>query len=95
MDSKSRSWVKRAVVVLVALVGLSFSLAAADDDGKIEILWLGQAAMRIKTVSGKVIVTDPWPINNPKTSPQHKDLDALAQRSMSKRWEARQPRSSP
>jgi L-ascorbate metabolism protein UlaG (beta-lactamase superfamily) len=77
MNSKSRSWIKHAVLLIVALAGLSFSLAAAAEDGKIEVLWLGQAAMRIKTVSGKVIVIDPWLINNPRTPQQYKDLDAL------------------
>lgn len=67
MNSRSRSLLKHALVLLVALASISFSLAAAAEDGKIEILWLGQAAMRIKTVSGKVIVIDPWLINNPRT----------------------------
>jgi L-ascorbate metabolism protein UlaG (beta-lactamase superfamily) len=45
--------------------------------GKIEILWLGQSATRITTVSGKVIVIDPFLTQNPKTPPQYKNLDAL------------------
>ena len=77
MDSKSRTWIKHALLFLVAVASIGFSLAAAADDGKIEILWLGQAAVRIKTVSGKVIVIDPWLINNPRTPQQYKDLDAL------------------
>ena len=28
--------------------------------GKTEVLWLGQATMRITTPGGKVIVIDPW-----------------------------------
>ena len=34
--------------------------AAPAASGKTEILWLGQAATRIKTPGGKVIVIDPW-----------------------------------
>lgn len=45
--------------------------------GKIEVLWLGQSAMRITTVSGKVIMIDPYLTQNPKTPPQYKNLDAL------------------
>jgi L-ascorbate metabolism protein UlaG (beta-lactamase superfamily) len=45
--------------------------------GKVEVLWLGQAAFRITTPGGKVIVTDPWLRPNPLTPPQYKDLAAL------------------
>jgi L-ascorbate metabolism protein UlaG (beta-lactamase superfamily) len=45
--------------------------------GKAEVLWLGQATMRITTPGGKVIVIDPWLSTNPKTPAQFKDLKAL------------------
>lgn len=45
--------------------------------GKIEILWLGQSATRITTISGKVIVIDPYLTQNPKTPQQYKNLDEL------------------
>ncbi len=45
--------------------------------GKTEVLWLGQSCFRITTPGGKVIVTDPWLIANPKTPPQYKKLEAL------------------
>ena len=45
--------------------------------GKIEVLWLGNAAMRITTVAGKVILIDPFITNNPTTPAQYKNLDAL------------------
>ncbi len=51
--------------------------AAPAASGKTEILWLGQAATRIKTPGGKVIVIDPWLRTNPKTPQTYKDLDAL------------------
>ena len=49
----------------------------AGKSGSIEVWWLGQAAMRITTVSGKVIMIDPWFTTNPKTPPQYKNLDAV------------------
>ncbi|AVA35261.1 L-ascorbate metabolism protein UlaG (beta-lactamase superfamily) [Cupriavidus metallidurans] len=45
--------------------------------GKTEVLWLGQAATRITTPGGKVIVIDPWLTGNPKTPPAFKQLSAL------------------
>ncbi|MCD6076983.1 MAG: hypothetical protein K0R89_921, partial [Ramlibacter sp.] len=45
--------------------------------GKTEVLWLGQAAVRITTPGGKVIMIDPWLTSNPKTPAQWKQLSAL------------------
>lgn len=45
--------------------------------GKTEVLWLGQAAFRITTPGGKVIVIDPWLRTNPKTPAAFKNLAAL------------------
>ena len=46
--------------------------------GKTELLWLGQAAFRIKTPGGKVIVIDPWITGGPKAPAAYKsDLAAL------------------
>ena len=45
--------------------------------GKAEVLWLGQATMRITTPGGKVIVIDPWLTTNPKTPAAFKQLQAL------------------
>ena len=42
-----------------------------------ELLWLGQAAFRLTTPSGKVIVIDPWLRPNPKTPAAYKDLAHL------------------
>jgi len=44
---------------------------------KVEVQWLGQASTRLTTLTGKVIVIDPFLTNNPKTPPQYKNLDAL------------------
>ena len=41
------------------------------------MLWLGQAAFKITTPGGKVIVTDPWLRTNPLTPAAYKQLDAF------------------
>ena len=41
------------------------------------MLWLGQAAWRITTPGGKIIVIDPWLTTNPKTPPDYKNLDKI------------------
>jgi len=51
--------------------------ATAQAKGQIEVLWMGQSATRITTVTGKVIVIDPFLLKNPKTPAQYKDLKAL------------------
>jgi L-ascorbate metabolism protein UlaG (beta-lactamase superfamily) len=59
---------------------MTFSLATGPawaQNAKIEVQWLGQSATKITTPTGKVIVIDPWLTTNPKTPPQHKNLDAL------------------
>lgn len=58
-------------VVLAVLAGPLFA------QGKTEVLWLGQAAFRITTPGGKVIVIDPWLKTNPKTPAAFKNLAAL------------------
>lgn len=45
--------------------------------GKVQVQWLGQAAFKITTVAGKVIVIDPYLTANPKTPEAFKKLEAL------------------
>ena len=45
--------------------------------GKVKVQWLGQAAFKITTVEGKVIVIDPWLKTNPKTPEAYRKLEAL------------------
>jgi L-ascorbate metabolism protein UlaG (beta-lactamase superfamily) len=59
----------------VALAALS-TLASAQS-GQVEVQWLGQAAVKITSPGGKVIVIDPWLVTNPKTPPEFKKLEAL------------------
>ena len=62
------------VVALVAVFGCT---AACAQSGKVVVQRLGHAAMKITTPGGKVIVIDPFLINNPMTPPEYKDLAKL------------------
>lgn len=56
------------------MLWLSVSAAPAQ---QIEVLWLGHSAFRITSVTGKVIVIDPFLTTNPRTPAKYKDLAAL------------------
>jgi L-ascorbate metabolism protein UlaG (beta-lactamase superfamily) len=59
---------------------LTWSLVAEParaQTNKIEVHWLGQATTKITTLTGKVIVIDPFMTNNPKTPVAYKNLDAI------------------
>ena len=73
-----------AVAALAALalngcaVQAPMAPTAAPVAGKTEVLWLGQAAFRIKSPGGKTIVIDPWITGGPKApAPYKTDLAAL------------------
>src|SRR5512140_2549213 len=69
---------KRFGILKLALaVAVFAALPAYAQTGKVEVLWLGQAAFRITTPGGKVIVTDPWLLKNPFTPEKYKGLAAL------------------
>jgi L-ascorbate metabolism protein UlaG (beta-lactamase superfamily) len=68
------------VMRLLQLVSLAVVFGASGafaQSGKTELWWLGQAAVRITTPGGKVIVVDPWLTSNPKTPAEFKNLDVL------------------
>ncbi len=64
-------------LALAAALGLGVLGTARAADGKVHMLWLGQAAWRITTPGGKVIVIDPYLTGNPKTPPEYKNLDKI------------------
>ena len=73
MELQRRDFMKLAGALTVTLAaGPSWAQSS-----KIEVQWLGQSATKITSQTGKVIVIDPWLTTNPKTPPQHKNLDAL------------------
>ena len=76
MQTMWRNWLA-AMVAAVAAAGCTTPALDAGKSGATEIWWLGQAAMRVTTPGGKVIMIDPWILGNPKTPAQYKNLDAL------------------
>jgi L-ascorbate metabolism protein UlaG (beta-lactamase superfamily) len=56
---------------------LAASGAAVAPQGSVEVLWLGQAAFKITSPGGKVIVVDPWLRTNPLTPPDYKRLETF------------------
>jgi L-ascorbate metabolism protein UlaG (beta-lactamase superfamily) len=65
-----------AAAALIAVSAFAQSTPAVPAK-KVEVHWLGQAAVKITTPGGKVIMIDPWMTSNPKTPAQYKDLEAL------------------
>jgi len=65
---------KRLFSVLALALVAGTALAQS---GKTEVLWLGQAAFRITTPGGKVIMIDPWMRTNPKTPAGFKTLESV------------------
>ena len=66
-----------------ALAAIALFLATAGaqpaqaQEGEVRVQWLGQSTIRIISVEGRVILIDPYIVNNPKTPAQFKDLAAL------------------
>ena len=57
---------KRSGLLKSFVLGLSLAAAPAfAQQGKVEVLWLNQAAFKITTPGGKVIITDPWLLPHP------------------------------
>ena len=76
------TFVRADVLKLSAALFLALALMLpgwplAQPGGKVEVHWLGQAAFKITSPGGKVIVLDPFLVNNPKTPAEYKDLDKL------------------
>jgi L-ascorbate metabolism protein UlaG (beta-lactamase superfamily) len=74
MARSTQRWFLRSLGVLLAAAALAGNAAA---QGKVEMLWYGQAAWKITTPGGKVILVDPWITTNPKTPAELKDLDKI------------------
>lgn len=73
------------VAIVIALVSACaappapvVATATATAAATTEVLWLGQAAFKITTPGGKVIVTDPWLRTNPLTPAAYKQPDAFS-----------------
>src|SRR6185436_9886872 len=69
---------RRDFLKLAGMASVAMAVTPAwAQTGKFEVHWLGQAATKLTSPSGKVIVIDPFITNNPKTPPPLKNLDAL------------------
>ena len=73
----------RTLLTLVAALALTACsstqppAAPAAPAPKVEVIWLGQAAFKITSPGGKVIVTDPWLRMNPLTPAEYKKLESF------------------
>ena len=68
---------KKLIQRLTVCAAAVLATAPAWAQSKVQVQWLGQAAFKITSTAGKVIVIDPWLITNPKTPEQYRKLDAL------------------
>ncbi len=59
------------------LAGCATAPAAAPSSGQVKVQWFGQAAFKITSATGKVIVIDPWITTNPRTPEAWRKLEAL------------------
>jgi L-ascorbate metabolism protein UlaG (beta-lactamase superfamily) len=69
-----KSWLIGGVAACAMALGAP---AFAQAPAKVKVQWLGQAAFKITTIGGKVIVIDPWLKTNPKTPEAYRKLEAL------------------
>ena len=67
----------RYLLTLAASALLTLTSPASAQTGKAELLWLGQAAFKLTTPTGKVIMIDPWLRANPITPPEYKNLEKI------------------
>ena len=74
MDMERRDFLKLGAGALTYALATEPSWAQT---AKAEVHWLGQATTKLTTLTGKVIVIDPFITNNPKTPQGWKNLDAL------------------
>lgn len=66
----------RLVIVCMAALGMAADLRA-DPLPPTHLQWLGQSAFRITTPGGKVILTDPYLSENPKTPARYRTPEGL------------------
>lgn len=69
-------WMSKTAVVL-ALLALATTGAIPGPASAAEVQWFGQAAFKITSPGGKVILIDPFITRNPKTPEELKDLSKL------------------
>ena len=65
------------VALLLGLLPVLSMAADPNATGQVTVQWLGHAAFRLTSVSGKVILIDPFITGNPKLPDEQKDLAKL------------------
>ncbi len=73
---RRQSLVGPLAAVWLGVLWLATPLASAAAP-ETTVQWFGQSAFKITTPAGKVILIDPFITQNPKTPPEHRDLDRL------------------
>ncbi len=66
---------RRLLCATLALLAAACASPPPAPAAGVEVVWLGQAAFKITSPGGKVIVTDPWLKLNPLTPPEYKQLE--------------------
>ena len=64
------------LLFVAAAACLAFA-GTVNAQGKAELLWYSQAAFKLTTPGGKVIMIDPWILGATKTPPELKDLSKI------------------
>lgn len=83
MNAEGTKKMQRRTLLTVALAASLGACSQAPvrpvqaDGPKTEVLWLGQAAFKITSPGGKVIVIDPWLKLNPLTPAPYKQLETF------------------
>ena len=68
----------RSCMAAALLLAAAWPAAAQSQPaGKVVVQWLGQAAFKLTSPTGRVIVVDPYLTANPKTPEAYKKLEAL------------------
>ena len=68
----------RSCMAATLLLAAAWPAAAQSQPaGKVVVQWLGQAAFKLTSPTGRVIVVDPYLTANPKTPEAYKKLEAL------------------
>ena len=68
---------KSQLKLFAVLVVAWSTFYAQAQTSSVKVQWLGQAAFKITSPEGKVIITDPWLKANPLTPPEFKTLENL------------------
>lgn len=63
--------------IIVLFFGFTVQALHAEPNQKVSVQWLGHASFKITSITGKVILIDPFITQNPKLPSEYKDLNKL------------------